>query len=50
MTSYISPELQGKFETLSTDLKNRILERGVRLETIHDLIRVLEDIVAEGEA
>ncbi len=50
MASYVSPELRDKFETLSIDLKNRILERNVRLTNLHDLIRVLEEIVAEGES
>lgn len=47
MASYIAPGLQEKFESLSTDLKNVILERNVRLENIHDLIYVLEKIVEE---
>lgn len=50
MASYVAPAIREKFETLSTDLKNLILERNVRLNTMHDLIRVLEEIVAEGEA
>lgn len=50
MASYVAPALKDKFESLSINLKNCILDRNVRLETIHDLIRVLEDIVAEGEA
>lgn len=49
MASYVSPEIRDKFETLSVDLKNCILERNVQLRNIHDLIRVLEDIVKEGE-
>jgi len=49
MKSYIAPALQDKFESLSIDLKNRILERGVQLNSIHDLIYVLEEIVAEDE-
>ncbi len=49
MASYISPEIWEKFESLSIDLKNRILERDERVESIHDLIRVLEDIVHEDE-
>ncbi len=48
--SYVSPELRPKFETLSIELKDMILERNVELNTIHDLIRVLEEIVAESEA
>lgn len=49
MASYVSPKVQDKFETLSVDLKNAILERNVQLDSIHDLIRVLEEIVAEAE-
>lgn len=49
MASYISPAIREKFETLSVDLKNCILERNVHLESLHDLIKVLEDIVAESE-
>ena len=45
--SYIAPAVQEKFETLSVDLKNLILEKDVQINTIHDLIRVLEDIVKE---
>lgn len=48
MASYVAPELRDKFETLSIDLKNSILARNVRLTNLHDLIRVLEDIVSEG--
>ena len=47
--TYISPGVQEKFETLSIDLKNAILERNEKIEDNHDLIRVLEDIVKEGE-
>ena len=49
MASYVSPAVRDKFESLSIDLKNCILERNVRLETVLDLIRVLEEIVAEGD-
>ena len=47
--SYIAPEIRVKFESLSVNLKNTILERNVRIQNIHDLIKVLEDIVAEDE-
>lgn len=50
MSSYVAPEIQDKFESLSIDLKDLILSRNVRLNTMYDLIHVLEDIVAEGEA
>lgn len=49
MASYVSPEVRDKFETLSIDLKNAILERDVQLNSIHDLIRVLEQIVEESD-
>ncbi len=48
MASYVSPKIQDKFETLSVDLKNSILERNVQLNTLQDLIKVLEEIVEEG--
>ncbi|MEY8237112.1 molecular chaperone GroEL [Lachnospiraceae bacterium 66-29] len=50
MASYVAPALRDKFETLSLDLKNCILERNVHLNTLQDLINVLEQIVAEGES
>ncbi len=43
----ISPAVREKFDTLSADLRSVILERGEDLHTIHDLIRVLGDIVKE---
>lgn len=46
--TYISPAVKDRFETLSIDLKNAILKRNEQINTIHDLIRVLEDIVNEG--
>lgn len=49
MASYVSPAVREKFETLSVELKNTILERNVQLNTIYDLIHVLEQIVAESE-
>lgn len=49
MASYVSPAIREKFETLSVDLKNTILARNVQLNSIYDLINVLEQIVAESE-
>lgn len=49
MASYVSPEIRDKFETLSIDLKNTILERNVQLNNLYDLIGVLEQIVSEEE-
>lgn len=50
MAAYVSPEIKDKFETLSIDLKNLILDRDVKINNMQDLIRVLEEIVEEGEA
>lgn len=47
--SYVAPAIQDKFETLSTNLKNVILERNVELHNLQDLINVLEQIVSEAE-
>lgn len=47
--SYVAPAIRDKFESLSVNLKNSILERGVDLYNLQDLINVLEQIVAEAE-
>lgn len=47
--SYVAPAIKDKFETLSTELKNVILERNVELYSMQDLIQVLENIVSEAE-
>lgn len=49
MASYVAPDIRDKFETLSIDLKNLILERNVQLNNMYDLISVLEEIVTEAE-
>ncbi len=49
MASYVAPEISDKFNTLSADLKDLILERNVTLRNMQDLIQVLEEIVKEGE-
>ena len=48
--SYIAPELRDKFESLSQDLKDQILKKNVKLNNLQDLIKVLEEIVAEAES
>lgn len=47
--SYVSPAIRDKFESLSVGLQNSILERDVQLNSLQDLINVLERIVAEAE-
>ncbi len=46
--SYVNPVLRYQFESLSIDLKNEILSRDVHIDTLNDLIKVLEQIVKEG--
>lgn len=47
--SYIASAVRPKFNELSESLRNQILSRNVQVRNIHDLIRVLEEIVQEGE-
>lgn len=47
--SYVAPAVKDKFETLSVELKNAILQRNVEINSIHDLINVLDTIVKEAE-
>ena len=47
--TYIAPTIKPKFESLSKGLQNMILEKNVQLNTMQDLIRVLEEIVKEAE-
>ena len=49
MASYVSPAVRDKFESLSINLKNVILERDVQINDVYDLIYVLESIVKEEE-
>ena len=46
--SYVNPAIREAFESLSIDSKNEILSRELRLETMSDLIQVLEQI-SRGE-
>ncbi|HCR43796.1 MAG TPA: molecular chaperone GroEL [Ruminococcaceae bacterium] len=48
MASYVAPQVRAYFESLSVDLKNEILKRDVKLYTLQDLIKCLEDIVSES--
>lgn len=48
--SYVAPAIREKFESLSINLKNEILDRNVQLNNIHDLINVLDAIVKEADA
>lgn len=50
MASYVAPAVKEKFESLSVDLKNVILERNVQINTIYDLINVLQAVVDEADS
>lgn len=45
MASYIDPSMRSRFESLSIDLKNAILEKNVKINNLQDLILCLETIV-----
>lgn len=47
--SHIAPALREKFDSLPQELRNTIMEKNVNLNNVQDLMRVLEQIVAEGE-
>ncbi|MGX8699852.1 hypothetical protein [Caproiciproducens sp.] len=44
----IGPAMKSKFDSLSKDLKEEIMKRDVRIDSIQDLIKCLDSIVAEG--
>lgn len=46
---YITPSLKEKFDSLDPKLQNAISQRDVSINTLSDLIKCLEQIVAEGE-
>lgn len=46
--SYVSPGIKDQFESMPVDLKNEILSRDVRLESMSDLMGILEKIVKEN--
>ncbi len=47
--AYVSPAVQDSFENLPINLKNYILEKDVQINTVQDLIAILEGIVAEED-
>lgn len=48
VSSYVAPEMRERFESLSIDLKNEILRRDVKINSLQDLIDCLQAIV-DGE-
>ena len=48
--TYVAPAIKPKFDSLSAGLQSLINEKNVQLNTMHDLIRVLEEIVKESES
>ncbi|GHU61488.1 hypothetical protein FACS189418_1260 [Clostridia bacterium] len=47
--SYIAPQIQEKFDTLSVNLQDQILSRDVKIYTLQDLVQILGKIVKEAE-
>ena len=46
----ISPKFRSQFDSLSPSLQNAILEKNVSINTLYDLIGVLDEIIREAEA
>lgn len=46
--SYVNPKLRSRFESLSVGLKNEILSRNVTINSLSDLMAILQKIVDEG--
>lgn len=46
----INPKVRSHFETLSPDLQSAILAKNVSINTLYDLIGVLNDLIREAEA
>jgi hypothetical protein len=40
----VSPEMKPKFDSLSQNLKDAIVEKDVPINSLQDIIKVLEDI------
>lgn len=49
MATYIADGVKQKFDSLSDDLKQHILNRNVQINNIFDLIDELDKIVKENE-
>lgn len=47
--SYISPALRERVDALSPELKSEINRRDVQINTLQDLIAVIERIIADSE-
>ena len=46
----ISPKVRSQFDSLSPALQNAILTKNVSINTLYDLIGVLDEIIREAEA
>lgn len=44
---FIDPKVEPKFESLSSELQKTISEKGVQINNIYDLIKVLEEISSD---
>ena len=47
--AYVNPKLNAQFSSLSPELQQLILQKDVKLDTLQDLMNVLEKIIAEEE-
>ncbi len=47
--SAVSPVIRDKFDSMPPDLQQAVLNTGMRLDTMADLMACLERVIAEGE-
>lgn len=47
--AYVNPKLRIQFESLSIDVKNKILRRGAQIHTVQDLQQQLEQITGKKQ-
>lgn len=47
--SVVAPAIREKFDSLPPELRQAVLDTGMKLETMADLMNCLERIVSEGE-
>lgn len=47
--SYVNPAIRPQFDSMPAELREHILQMGIKLDTMADLMGCLERIAAEGE-
>jgi hypothetical protein len=47
--SHVDPKMKSHLDSLSPELRKAVMDKGIPINTLQDLIRVLEQIVDEAE-